>query len=255
MEKLVTYMSEASEMLTNEHSDLQHAPLWKISVGLLLSTFILGGCNTTPSYVEEHSIADFDYRKRHPIVITEEPENFDIPVAGQMRNISGSLKVAIAAFGQEARNDGNGFVEVLVPSGSANEAAVRSVSPQVRQALVSGGVESEKIVMRSYPVSDISASAPLRLSFMRVKGTVKDCGNWPNAMMSNTQNTDFHNFGCATQANLAAMVDNPADLLRPRALGPRDPEKATIINKKYREGTVTASDYKEGVGAQVSQIN
>ncbi|MES0871148.1 CpaD family pilus assembly protein [Pseudovibrio sp. SCP19] len=222
-----------------------------VSVGGLL---LLAACNSTPSYVEQHTVADIDYRKRHPIVITEVPENFDIPVSGEARNLNRSLKTAVAAFGQQAIVDGNGFVEVLVPSGSANEAAVRAISPQIRTALKQGGMEANKIVMRSYSVSDMAASAPVRLSFMRVKGAVRDCGNWPTGMVINHQNLDYHNFGCASQANLAAVVDNPTDLLRPRTLGPNDPSRTNVVLTKNRAGEVTAGDYATGVGAAISSV-
>ncbi|KZK75503.1 Pilus biogenesis CpaD protein [Pseudovibrio sp. W64] len=224
-------------------------------VSVVLGTVaMLGACQSQPSYVEHQSIADFDYRKRHPIVITEAPENFDIPVAGEMRNLNGSMKTAVAAFGKQADIDGNGFVEVLVPSGSGNEAAAKAISPQIRTALKKGGVAANHIVMRSYAVSDMSASAPVRLSFMRVKGIVRDCGNWPDAMISNHQNTDYHNFGCATQANLAAMVDNPTDLLRPRPLGPNDPSRTNEILANNRSGDLTAGQYGAGVGTNVSSV-
>ncbi|KZL15668.1 MULTISPECIES: CpaD family pilus assembly protein [Pseudovibrio] len=225
------------------------------AASVVLSTIVmLGACQSQPSYVEQQSIVDFDYRKRHPIVITEAPENFDIPVAGEMRKINGSMKTAVAAFGQQASIDGNGFVEVLVPSGSGNEAAVRAVSPQIRTALKKGGVAADHIVMRSYAVSDMAASAPVRLSFMRVKGVVRDCGNWPNAMLGDNQNADYYNFGCATQANLAAMIDKPNDLLRPRPLGPGDPARTNVILTNNRSGAVTAGEYKTGVGATISAI-
>lgn len=215
---------------------------------------LLGACQSQPSYVEHQSIADFDYRKRHPIVITEALENFDIPVAGETRNLNGSMKTAVAAFGKQAEIDGNGFVEVLIPSGSGNETAARAVSPQIRTALKKGGVASDHIVMRSYAVADIAASAPVRLSFMRVKGVVRDCGNWPDAMKSDNQNADYYNFGCASQSNLAAMVDNPSDLLRPRPLGPSDPARTNVILTNNRSGAVTAGEYKTGVGASISAV-
>ncbi len=235
-------------------STLKCATILKETSVVLGTVAMLGACQSQTSYVEHQSIADFDYRKRHPIVITEAPENFDIPVAGEMRNLNGSMKTAVAAFGKQADIDGNGFVEILVPSGSGNEAAVKAVSPQIRTALKKGGVASEHIVMRSYAVSDMGASAPVRLSFMRVKGVVSDCGNWPYAMKSNDQNTDYHNFGCATQANLAAMVDNPADLLRPRPLGPNDPARTNEILAKNRSGELTPGQYETGVGTSVSSV-
>lgn len=223
---------------------------------LIASLGLLGlaACQSEPSGFDQLTVADFDYRKRHPILITEAPENFDIPVAGATRNLNRSMKTAIAAFGQQSGAEGSGFVEVLVPSGSANEAAVRSITPSIREALKAGGVAGERIVMRTYAVSDIQASAPVRLSFMRMKAKVQNCGNWPDGMVTNTENVGTYNFGCSYQANLAAVIDNPADLLRPRPLGPRDPERAVIISKNAREGKVTASAAKEGVGARVSDV-
>ncbi len=220
----------------------------------ICAALVLAACQTKPSYVEKHSIADFDYRKRHPILISEVPENLDIPVSGDVRTINGSMKNAVAAFGRQSKEDGNGFVEVLVPSGSANEAAVRAISPQIRAALKDGGVSASHIVMRTYPVSDMSASAPVRLSFMRMRSVVRNCGNWPNAMNGTPENGDYHNFGCATQANLAAMVDQPADLLRPRPQTPADAERTKVILTKNREGQATPGKYIYGVGAQVSSF-
>ncbi|MGG9998543.1 CpaD family pilus assembly protein [Pseudovibrio ascidiaceicola] len=241
-------------MITLLSPTLRCVTKWKEASIVLGSVAMLGACQSQPSYVEHQSIADFDYRKRHPIVITEAPENFDIPVAGEMRNLNGSLKTAVAAFGKQADIDGNGFVEVLIPSGSGNEAAARAVSSQIRIALKKGGVASDHIVMRSYAVSDMAASAPVRLSFTRVKGVVRDCGNWPDAMMSDHQNMDYYNFGCATQANLAAMVDNPTDLLRPRPLGPNDPARTNEILANNRSGDLTAGQYGAGVGTNVSSV-
>ena len=226
----------------------------KNSIILVGAVLLLAACKSQPSYVDEYSITDFDHRKRHPIVISEVPDNFDIPVAGDMRNLNGSLKPAISAYGQEAKTDGNGFVEVLVPSGSANEAAVRAISPHIRTALRNGGVGHDRIIMRTYPVSDLSASAPVRLSFMRVKGVVRDCGNWPDGMRSDDRNRDYYNFGCATQANLAAMVANPTDLLRPRPMGPGDPARTNEILARSRAGEITAGQYESGVGANVSSV-
>ncbi|SFU01331.1 pilus assembly protein CpaD [Pseudovibrio denitrificans] len=223
--------------------------LWVLGLGLWVAA-----CKSQPSYVEQHSIADFDYRKRHPIIVTEAPENFDIPVSGELRNLNAATKTAVAAFGQEAKVDGNGIVEVLVPSGSANETAVRTVSPQIREALKNGGVSHDRIIMRSYTVSDMAASAPVRLSFMRIKGVVRNCGDWPDAMSGDSQNRDYHNFGCASQANLAAMVDNPNDLLRPRPLGPNDPARTNEILANNRTGDLTAGQYGAGVGTNVSSV-
>ena len=51
------------------------------------------------------------------------------------------------------------------------------------------------------------------------------CGLWPDDLGPDNnpdhfENREYYNFGCATQRNLAAMVDQPADLVQPRAETP-----------------------------------
>ncbi|MDD7910090.1 CpaD family pilus assembly protein [Pseudovibrio exalbescens] len=224
----------------------------RLSVVGLVSALLVGCQSAQPQ--QPVSLADFDYRQKHPIILTEASENFDIPLGGNTRNINRQLSSTIMAFGQQAKAEGNGYVEVLVPSGSANEAAAKAVTPQIRSALKMGGVEPSRIVTRAYPVDDSYASAPIRLSFARTKAVVPHkCGEWPENLVGDMENTTPDNFGCSYQANLAAMIDNPADLVQPRAETPVDVQQRRDMFGKYRTGQQTPSQYKEGVGAQVSE--
>jgi pilus assembly protein CpaD len=60
------------------------------------------------------------------------------------------------------------------------------------------------------------------------------------------------NFGCASQRNLAAMVDNPADLVQPRAETPAYTMRRTTVVEKYRAGTSTATQYPTTDTAKVA---
>ena len=68
--------------------------------------------------------------------------------------------------------------------------------------------------------------------------------SWPNASLPaecdacgasatkhnpHLNNTQYYNFGCASQANLAAMVDNPSDLLYPRGVEPGDQMRRGVV--------------------------
>jgi len=211
------------------------------------------GCqnqNQTPTSL----LASNDYRLRHPIVITEAPETLDLPIGKNTRNLSGPIVGTISSFGVDSRQHGSGAVEIMVPSGGANEAAVHAVTPQIRQALQQGGVSRSRISTRTYAVEDASADAPIRLSYPRMQATAGECGSWPkNIGGSFNQNVDYENYGCATQANLAAMVVNPSDLLTPRASTPADQQRRAIVIENFRKGEVTASTYTEGVGAEIAE--
>jgi len=45
------------------------------------------------------------------------------------------------------------------------------------------------------------------------------------------ENKPYYNFGCANQANLAAMVDNPSDLVQPRSETPPIRRVASMLTK------------------------
>jgi pilus assembly protein CpaD len=66
------------------------------------------------------------------------------------------------------------------------------------------------------------------------------------------ENRPYFNLGCATQRNLAAMIDNPADLEQPRAETPAYTARRDIAFDRYRKGTTTATIYPEADKAKLS---
>ncbi len=218
----------------------------------VVAVLFVAGCQSQSAPTT--MVAANDYRLRHPIIVNEQPETLDLPIGYQTRSLNRHLADSISEFGARSKKQGNGRVEILVPSGAGNEAAVHAVTPQIRKALKRGGLGNRHIVTRSYSVDDAAADAPVRLSFARVMATTGPCGDWPKNIGGHVnQNVDYENFGCATQSNLAAMVANPADLITPRATAPADQQRRAVVFEKYRSGDETASSYKEGDGASVSE--
>ncbi|WP_420335644.1 CpaD family pilus assembly protein [Roseibium sp.] len=223
------------------------------SLLLFAGCLVVAGCQNGKQSNAE-LLASHDYRYRHPIVITEEPETLDLPIGQNTRNLHGPIESTIAAFGAESRRKGNGSVEILVPSGGANEAAVHAVTGDIRHALQRGGVSRSRISTRTYAVQDPKAEAPIRLSYAAMQATAGPCGAWPKNIGGGIgENTEYENFGCATQSNLASMVDNPSDLLTPRASTPSDQARRATVIENYRGGTDTTGTFTEGVGAEVSE--
>ncbi len=220
---------------------------------VLLTGLLVAGCQSQKQSNAE-LLASHDYRYQHPIVVSEAPETLDLPIGRNTRRLGGPVTDSIASFAMDSRRQGNGRVEILVPTGAANEAAVHAVTRDIRGALKRGGLSGSQISTRTYPSSDPSADAPIRLSYARMKATTGECGSWPKNIGGGiTQNTNYQNFGCATQSNLAAMVENPSDLITPRSSTPGDQNRRAVVFEKYRKGETTASQYTEGVGAEVSE--
>jgi pilus assembly protein CpaD len=174
--------------------------------------------------------------------MSEEPENFDIPVGMNGPAVSPEIEVALRDYVGEYRTDGTGAITIQVPTGSANEVAAASTGRAVHYALVRAGVPHGSIRVAPYSVDDRSRPAPLRVSYLRVKAAAPHCGIWPEGAESTLRNSQYHNFGCSAQQNLAAMVDNPADLLRPRPMAPAHGARRAKVISDFGQGNDTKSN-------------
>jgi pilus assembly protein CpaD len=127
-------------------------------------------------------------------------------------------------------------VSVALPASSANAGAAHAVRNEVRKVLIDAGVKSNRVVLTTYAPAEASASAPIRLSFVAVTAITDDCGQWPSDMFgpSIRDNTNWENFGCASQQNLAAQIANPADLVGPRNMTQIDGERRAEVIRVYR---------------------
>ena len=204
-------------------------------VALVALAALAGGCTSTVG-TSDFNPAEQDYRVRHPIVVSSEPEVLDMHLGMSGPALSREIETAIRDYVGEYRADGTGSITIQVPIGSANEVAAASTGRAVHYALVRAGVPRNHIQVAPYEVGDHSQLASLRLSYLRVKAVVPRCGVWPDGSSADYRDSEYHNFGCSQQTNLAAMVDNPADFVRPRAMTPADGSRRATVISKYRRG-------------------
>jgi pilus assembly protein CpaD len=196
---------------------------------------VLASCANRPDRVTTSSVPD-DYRTRHPITLAEVQHTLDVPVGSGERKLTTALRDLVRGFAQDYGALSSSTVSVAVPASSANAGAARAVQADIRAVLMDAGVKSNRIVLTSYSPTENSASAPVRLSFVAVTAITGDCGQWPTDLFGPTirDNTNWENFGCATQQNLAAQIANPADLVGPRGMTPIDAQRRAEVIKLYR---------------------
>jgi pilus assembly protein CpaD len=100
--------------------------------------------------------------------------------------------------------------------------------------------------------------AALRLNYPKISATAGPCGLWPEDLgpsvhdKSYVENKDYYNYGCAYQRNMAAMIDNPADLVQPRPETPAYTARRSEAFEKYRKGAPTTTIYPEADKAKLS---
>ncbi len=176
-----------------------------------------------------------DYRTRHPVVVGETEKAIDLPIAVGERRLTTPTREVVRGFGQKYASASTGVVQIMLPSGSPNAAAANGVRPEIRRALVEGGVPANRILETHYQADSSGDAAPVRLSFTAIAASTAPCGNWPADLAKNTiDNKNYENFGCATQSNLAAQIANPTDLLGPRAETPIDAFQRGKVIDDYR---------------------
>jgi pilus assembly protein CpaD len=183
----------------------------------------------------EVNLARHDHRLRHPILISEEPESFRLPVGMNGPALSPEIEAALRDYVRDYQADGTGEITIQVPTASANEIAAARTGQALHYALVRAGVPHGSIQVVPFHVGNHAEVAPVNISYLRVKAVVPRCGIWPETMPASYENDQYHNFGCAAQQNLAAMVANPADLVRPQPTAPAHGARRANVIKVYAD--------------------
>lgn len=204
------------------------APAILIAATALLMTGCAARTTTTGSIPD-------DYRTRHPITVSEQERAVDIPVATGDRQLTVSMREIIRGIAQDYKANSSGAVRIMSPMGSPNSAAASMLATEVRSVLAKEGVPDHRIIASPYQAAPEGDAAPIRVSFLAITAATGPCGNWPEDLVINThENENWQNFGCSNQANLAAQIANPADLLAPRGMSPIDADRRSAAIEQYR---------------------
>ena len=213
-----------------------------LAATILGAAAILSGCGTNPDRMSTGSIPD-DYRTRHPITLNEVEHTLDIPIASGDSEMTIGMSDAVGGFAADYLASSSGTIQILLPQGSPNAGAASLMRRQIRQALIGRGVPAPRIIETSYQAGASGDAAPVRLSYVAITAVTNQCGQWPEDLQNNTfANKNWQNFGCATQANLAAQIANPMDLVTPRAQAPIDATRRSTVIGLYREGKDTSTN-------------
>jgi pilus assembly protein CpaD len=215
------------------------------------------GCNTDQQIAGVPD-APTDIRMRHPITITEADHTLQIFIGTNRSSLTAEQRADVLAFAQTWKSEATGGVVVDLPSGSNNELASADALREVQSILAATGVPLRSILVRKYQ-ADARTFAPIRITYPKIAAQAGPCGLWPqNIGPSLTreyfENQPHWNFGCSTQHNLAAMIENPSDLVQPRQETPAYTMRRTQVVDKYRQGQPTATTYPTNNVSKISDF-
>ena len=239
--------------MTNTSADRRR----KLRIALALTglSVMLGACNTTEIVTQT---VPTDYRQRHPIAVQEGKKSIVIFVGKARGGLSAAQHSDVAGIARDWWHEGTGSVVVDVPVDTANSRAAAATYQEIRSVLTSGGVPSRAIVQHPYRPEDPGLLPTIRVSYSKIAAVAGPCGLWPEDVGPSildpgySENRPYFNLGCASQRNLAAMIDNPADLEQPRAETPSYTARRNIAFDRYRKGTPVATPSPESDKAKLS---
>ena len=226
-------------------------------VGALVGVAVALGACTHDREIVTATVPD-DYRQRHPIAVEEASHSIVIFVGRSRGGLSDSQRADVVGLARSWVREGTGAVVADVPVDTANAKAAAATFRDIQGLLAAGGVPPRGIRLHQYRPEDPRILPTIRLSYPKMTAVAGPCGLWPDDLGPSimnpeyNQNKSYYNFGCAAQRNLAAMIDNPADLEQPRSEMPTDTARRTAAFAKYRKGEPTATAYPESDKAKLS---
>ena len=228
----------------------------RLGGALAVLSIALGACTHTADEVTA-SVPN-DYRLRHPIAIQEADRSVVVFVGHARGGLSASQRADVMGLAQTWLREGTGAIAADVPTGTPNARAAADSFREIQALLTAAGVPPRGITVRKYSPDDRRQLATIRLNYAKISAIAGPCGLWPDDLGSSHKNRDYfenkpyYNFGCASQRNLAAMIDNPSDLVQPRSETPAYTIRRTAAFDKYRKGTSSTTTYPEADKAKLS---
>ncbi len=230
--------------------------VFRIAGALVGLAVALGACTHT-NELSTASVPN-DYRLRHPIAIQEADQSVVIFVGHARGGLSASQRADVVGLAQTWLGEGTAAIVADVPVGTPNARAAAETYREIQALLAAAGVPPRGITVRQYHPEDPRQMAAIRLSYPKISAIAGPCGLWPEDIGPSIENKGYfenkpyYNFGCAYQRNMAAMIDNPSDLVQPRPETPPYTARRTVGFDKYRRGTTTTTIYPEAEKAKLS---
>jgi pilus assembly protein CpaD len=213
-----------------------------LSAGALAG--LLAGCFQSQSAQLEYPT---DYRERHPVTLKEGSRRVEIFLGRNRGGLNPGQRADVLSFAHLWKREATSGIIIDVPKGGPTDHAAADSMREVHSILAASGVPGNAVYVRNYRPSATSL-ASIKINYTKMVAEAGPCGKWPDNLgpgqdTSYMENRPYWNLGCASQRNLAAMVDNPADLVQPRGEQPSYSARRSTAIDKYRKGDDPSGKY------------
>ena len=170
---------------------------------------------------------------RHPIGFVARDESLDVEVPAGARGLSPNQHVDVYRFLHRYQTRGDRAARhrragQRARPGGDRPARCRTSSAWSRRPASTTACER-------WTSHDVRAAGPpaIRLAYQRPLAVPPPCDQWTEDVGRNEARIPYPNWGCATQRNLALMVDNARDLQQPQEEDPRSSERRSVTWSAY----------------------
>jgi pilus assembly protein CpaD len=203
---------------------------------------LLAGCYQTQVAQQNEPS---DYRERHPITLKEGNRRVEVFLGRNRGGLNPAQRADVLSFAQLWRREATSGIVIDVPKGGPTDHAAADSMREVHSILAASGVPRNAVYVRDYKPS-ATALVSIKINYTKMIAEAGPCGKWPDNLgpgqdATYLENRPFHNLGCAYQRNMAAMIDNPADLVQPRGETPAYTARRSFATDKYRKGESPSS--------------
>ena len=198
--------------------------LGKSLVGLTLITGLVG-CATQQPLVSPDEV-------RYPVEVAESIERLELYTRPNGFELSSRDTDAVALFVNNYKRFGNGPLHINVPQHSST-----GLGAQQAQSLIAGmvGFQAANVIAKGQYAANPQAPAPIVVSYRHLKTLPRECGFFNN-LTATGSNRPGPAFGCTQSANLAAMIQDPRQLIAPLPLDRADIQRRIEVYDRYIQG-------------------
>ncbi|HBB55066.1 MAG TPA: hypothetical protein DCZ49_02640 [Hyphomonadaceae bacterium] len=213
---------------------------------LLGAATALSACSHVP---EPATLLD-----RYPLTAKERTASVDLAIDPAQRSLGpGQLRQideVIAVW--KRRSDGP--LVVSLPQATLATDARDAVAADLGRYFAAIALPAEAIIETAYS-GDPSQSAPIVLGFSLYEAVAPQCPTYAQTDLSVAfTGREKRAFGCSVQANIAAVIEDPRDLIRPRGQDAPDADRRSTVLAAYRAAQATSAQRTQGERGVVSEV-
>jgi pilus assembly protein CpaD len=202
----------------------------QLLAALALSTALLAACERHQGPSDALAVGLSNPELRHPIRFDARMETLDVEVPVGAEGLSPSQNVDVYRFLKRYKREANGRLVIQAPGLPRDPASMAQSLQGIQRHVVDAQIDYRLVRGKRQPAGEVPV---IRIGYERPVAVPPACDKWGENVGRNEARIPYPNWGCATQHNLAVMVDNARDLQRPQDSDPRSSERRSVTWSGY----------------------